>query len=160
MSEEKVRQWCRSFKDGRTNVHDEERSGRPGVADDGLIERVNSKIQDDRRFTITELSENFPEVSRTVLFEIVTERLGYRKVCARWIPKLLTEVHKENRLRAAQLFLERYHREGDELFSYIVTGDETWISYSNTETKRQSMQWRHSTRQHHRSAKEHCRPEN
>jgi hypothetical protein len=26
-----VRQWCRMFKDGRTNVHDEDRSGRPSV---------------------------------------------------------------------------------------------------------------------------------
>jgi hypothetical protein len=30
-TEETVRQWCRMFKDGRTNVHDEERSGRPSV---------------------------------------------------------------------------------------------------------------------------------
>jgi hypothetical protein len=27
MSEGNVRQWCRMFKDGQTNVHDEERSG-------------------------------------------------------------------------------------------------------------------------------------
>jgi transposase len=31
MSEGTVRQWCRMFKDGRTNVHDEERSGRPAI---------------------------------------------------------------------------------------------------------------------------------
>jgi len=31
MSESKVRQWCRLFKEGRTNVRDEERSGRPSV---------------------------------------------------------------------------------------------------------------------------------
>jgi transposase len=31
MSEGTVRQWCRMFKDGRTNVHGEERSGRPSV---------------------------------------------------------------------------------------------------------------------------------
>jgi hypothetical protein len=28
MSEGTVRHWCRMFKDGRTNVHNEERSGR------------------------------------------------------------------------------------------------------------------------------------
>jgi hypothetical protein len=31
MSEGTVRQWCRIFKDGRTNVHAEERSGRPAI---------------------------------------------------------------------------------------------------------------------------------
>jgi hypothetical protein len=29
MSAGGVRQWCRMFKNGRTNVHDEERAGRP-----------------------------------------------------------------------------------------------------------------------------------
>jgi transposase len=37
MSEETVRQWCRVFKDGRTNVHDEERNGRPSVVSDDLV---------------------------------------------------------------------------------------------------------------------------
>jgi hypothetical protein len=32
MREGNVRQWCRMFKDGRTNVHDEERSGRPAAS--------------------------------------------------------------------------------------------------------------------------------
>jgi transposase len=31
MSEGTVRQWCRKFKDGRTNVHDEERCGRSAI---------------------------------------------------------------------------------------------------------------------------------
>ena len=34
MSDSKVRQWCCLFKEGRTNVHDEERSSRPGVIKD------------------------------------------------------------------------------------------------------------------------------
>jgi hypothetical protein len=35
ISEGTVRQWCRMFKDGRTNVHHEERSVRPPVVSDG-----------------------------------------------------------------------------------------------------------------------------
>jgi hypothetical protein len=31
MSEGTVRKWCRMFKDGRANVHDEERSGWPAI---------------------------------------------------------------------------------------------------------------------------------
>ena len=31
MSDGMVRKWVRAFKDGRTNVHDEEPSGRPSV---------------------------------------------------------------------------------------------------------------------------------
>jgi transposase len=36
-SEGTVRKWCRMFKDGRTNVQDEERSGRPHVVSDDLV---------------------------------------------------------------------------------------------------------------------------
>jgi hypothetical protein len=37
MSEGTVRQWCRMFKDGRTNVHDEEQSDPPSVVSDDLV---------------------------------------------------------------------------------------------------------------------------
>jgi transposase len=49
MSEGTVRQWCRMFKDGRTDVHDEQRSGWPSVVNDDLV-------QSERwHFTISEL---------------------------------------------------------------------------------------------------------
>jgi hypothetical protein len=36
-----------------------------------------------------------------------------------------------------------YHKDGDEFLNHIVpvTGDETWISHVNTETKEQSKLW-------------------
>jgi transposase len=43
MSEGTVRQWCGMFKDGRTNVHDEERSGQPSVVSDDLVQSVDQK---------------------------------------------------------------------------------------------------------------------
>lgn len=60
MSEGKVQKWVREFKNGRTNVHDEERSGRPSVITDDLVAAVESKIREDRRFTISTLSLEFP----------------------------------------------------------------------------------------------------
>jgi hypothetical protein len=74
MNEGNVRKWCRLFT-GRTNVHDEARSGRPSVITDELTKRVVDHIRANRRFTIDELHETFPEVSRSVVYEIVTERL-------------------------------------------------------------------------------------
>jgi hypothetical protein len=37
INERTVRQWCRMFIDGQTNVHDEKRSGRPCVVSDDLV---------------------------------------------------------------------------------------------------------------------------
>ncbi|PNF15156.1 hypothetical protein B7P43_G14826, partial [Cryptotermes secundus] len=63
------------------------------------------------------------------------ESLGYRKVCAHWVPRLLTEDHKE--------LLQRYRHEGDEFLLCNVTGDESWFHHFEPETKRQSMEWHH-----------------
>jgi hypothetical protein len=72
MNEGTLRQWCRMFKDGRTNVHDEERNGQLAIcSDQQMCERW--------RFTISELSCEYPLASRTVLYEIITTRLGYHK---------------------------------------------------------------------------------
>jgi hypothetical protein len=43
-------------------------------------------------------------------------------------------------------FLEKYHKDGDEILSHIVrvTGDETWVSFVNAETKEQTKWWMHT----------------
>jgi hypothetical protein len=43
-------------------------------------------------------------------------------------------------------FLEQYHEHGNEFLNHIVqvTGDETWVSLLNIETKEQSKQWMHT----------------
>lgn len=145
MSDSMVRRWVRQFKEGRDTVHDEERSGRPSVVSDDLVCSVEEKIKENRKFTITDLAHEFPQVSRTVMYEIVTEKLGFHKLCARWVPKLLTERHKKQRMGSALEFCTRYDKDGDQFLSQIVTGDETWVAYDTPESKRQSMEWRHTS---------------
>jgi len=55
-----VRKWVRMFNEGRENVHDEARSGRPSLVNDDLVRKVNESVRDDRRFTISDLSLHFP----------------------------------------------------------------------------------------------------
>ena len=81
-----------------------------------------------------ELHAQCLEVPRTVLYETVTERLGYQKLCARWLPKMSSEGHKENQVAAAH-----YEEKGDNFLGCIVTGDETWVFHHTPETKRQSV---------------------
>ncbi|GFW83103.1 histone-lysine N-methyltransferase SETMAR [Trichonephila clavipes] len=144
MSSSKVRKWVRAFKDGRENVHDEPRSGRPSVITDDLVNTMDEKIREDRRFTISTLALEFPNVGRTTLHKVVSEKLKFRKLYARWVPRLLTEENKLKIMACAFDFLDRYHKEGDQFLERIVTGDETWVSHINPESKRQSMEWRHT----------------
>jgi len=66
MSDGMVRKWVRMFSEGRENVHDEVRSGRPSLVNEDLVCKVNERVCDDRRFTISDLSLHFPQISRTL----------------------------------------------------------------------------------------------
>jgi len=53
-------------------VHDEARSGRPSLVIGDLVPKVNERVRDDRRFTVSDLSLQFPQISRTLLYDIVS----------------------------------------------------------------------------------------
>jgi len=79
MSDGMVRKWVWMFNEGRENVHDEVWSGRPSLVNDDLVRKVNERVCDDRRFTISDLSLHFSQISRTLLYGIVSSYLGYRR---------------------------------------------------------------------------------
>ncbi|XP_039604252.1 protein GVQW3-like, partial [Polypterus senegalus] len=144
MSRQHVYKWVRSFKEGRTDTHDEERSGRPSLISEELLQQDDEKICSDRRVTNDTLHEMLPHISRSLMCEIVSEKLDYRRLSARWVPKMLTPEHRQNRVLAAREFLQRYEIEGEAFLDSIVTGDETWVCHYTPESKRQSQQWRHT----------------
>ena len=60
------------FNEGRENVHDEAQSGRPSLVNDDLARKVNERVRDDRGFTISDLSLHFPQISRNLIYDIVS----------------------------------------------------------------------------------------
>ena len=74
---------------------------------------------------------------------MIHNKLGFHKVCARWIPKQLTEVHKQTRVDVCQKHLVHYSNEWDIFLDRIITGDETWVHHYKPESKWQSMEWKH-----------------
>ena len=79
MSDGMVRKWVRMFNEGRENVHDEARSGRPSLVNDNLVRKVNERVRDDRRFTISDLSLHFLQILRTLFYGIFSRQLGRRR---------------------------------------------------------------------------------
>jgi len=79
MSDGMVRKWVRMFNEGRENVHDEVRSGRPSLVNDDLVRKVNERMRDKRRFTVSDLFLHFSQISRTVLYDFVSSHLGRRR---------------------------------------------------------------------------------
>lgn len=65
-------------------------SGRPNLVIEDLLMKINEKYRDNRRFTITELSEHFVLISQTLVNEMLVKKLDYYEFCARWVPKTFT----------------------------------------------------------------------
>jgi hypothetical protein len=91
-----------------------------------FVHSIDQNICEIRRFKISELSCELPQISRILLYEIITVELGYYKFRARSVLKMLTRAHKGRKwLRLLYTFLQRHHKDGDEFLNHIVriTGD-------------------------------------
>ena len=95
--------WVRAvFEDGwnilkmGTRASNISQSGHPRTAStERNKERVDEIVQDDRCVTVDTIARTLG-IGNCALQEMI-ESLGYRKVCARWGPRLLTEDHKVQR---------------------------------------------------------------
>ena len=77
-----------------SNDTHEQRSGRPSLICNDFFRKLKEKFAQIDAWTIRELHHIILEVSKTTIHETVTDKLGYRKLCARWVSKILTDDHR------------------------------------------------------------------
>jgi hypothetical protein len=63
--------------------------GWPSVMSDDLVLSVDKKFMNDGA-TVSELLCKFPQISHTVLYKIITVRVGYQNFCACLVQKMVT----------------------------------------------------------------------
>ena len=80
-------------------------------------------------------------MDRESVQRILREELNMRKVCAKMVPKLLSEEQKEGHKELCLDILQCTENEPD-LLNSIITCDETWVFTYDPETKQQSIQWK------------------
>ena len=80
----------KAFKAGKFSVEDDTRPGRPTKANIAAIKIV---VEKDARFPIKDIASCIG-ISEGSVQIILKKRLDLRKVCARWVPHLLTEEQK------------------------------------------------------------------
>ena len=142
MNPQNVTKWRLEFLQGRTDVQDELRSSRLSLISDDLLQEIEGEIRAHRCVTMRELHHIIPEVSKTTIHEAVTEKLGYRKLCARWVLRMITDDDKTKRMGSALKFLTLCAQEGDEFLDSIVTEDKTWGFHHTPESRQQSLPFR------------------
>ncbi|GFR57689.1 histone-lysine N-methyltransferase SETMAR [Elysia marginata] len=124
MSRPRVFQWCSCFGEGRISLDDEPKSGRPKTStNEENTTRVDEFITCDRRIKISEIALKL-EIPSSTVHEIVHDTLGYLKVSARWVPKIVTEDHKLQRVEISRRLLLRCQQDnyGDEDTTHIGMG--------------------------------------
>jgi hypothetical protein len=104
MNRQSVTKWCCEFSAGRIDVHDQQRSGRPSFISDDLLQKNEGDIRANWCRMIRELHHIISEVSKTTIHEAVTEKLGNRKLCARWVPKMLMDDHKTKQKNSSGMY--------------------------------------------------------
>ncbi len=147
MSVQMVRQWVCKFDEGRTEVHDAPRVGRPtDTVNKNSVSAIRALIEEDCRITLDIIQralaeEQFIEISRGSLHNTMKDVLDLSKLSMCWVSKNLSEDHRKARMGAALHFLTLYNEEGEALYDRIVTGDECWIYMYTPENKQQSKEW-------------------
>ena len=70
------------------------------------------------------------------------KRLDLRKVCARWVPHLLTEEQKTQCLKCAWELLKTYKGCNSRVISNLLTGNETWVHMFEPQRRADNKQWK------------------
>lgn len=138
-----IKFWCAEFKRGRTSLRDDPRSGRPAITiTDDVVASVHRVVEENRRVTTHQIARELG-ISYVTVWKILRHHLLMSKVCAKWVPKLLTREMREARVQKSASLLALYRQNKQEFEETLVTGDETWIRCYDPETKGQSKQWKH-----------------
>ena len=64
------------------------------------------------------------------------------RVCARWVPRLLTPEQKVVRMQTCHEVLRLFADGGDAFLESIITGDESWLHHYDPESKQASTVWK------------------
>ena len=84
-------EWHKRFREGREECEDSQRSGRPVKSrTDSNIDRVKQLVLADCRLTVRMISEEL-SIGRDEVWKILTENLEMGKLCAKMVPKILSE---------------------------------------------------------------------
>ena len=135
---------AQSVQRRKRGCEDEQRIGRPSTSHTSdNVAMVKAVLDSDRHLSVRLIADQVG-LPKFIVHEIIMTELQMREVCAKLVPKVLTDEQKENRVSISRELLD--HVRGDpDFLEQVITGDETWVFEYDPETKRQSSEW-HTTK--------------
>ena len=133
--------WVNEFKRVHTSSKDEHCLGRSvEVTIPEVIDKIHDMVYSGRRIKVREIVKA-TGISQGAVFSILPEKLCVKKISARWVPRLVSEKNKCNRVVDSEAILTHFRRNLDEFLHQYITLDETWICHYSPQTKEQLKQW-------------------
>ena len=109
-----IKRWVKEFQRGRESLEDDPRSGRPTTSTSPEnIEKVHKLVIENRRISLYELEEA-TGISYGSIHNILHDEPHMSKVCARWVPKMLSDDMKQSRVTISGAMLTRYNTNPDD----------------------------------------------
>ena len=106
MNRASVFEWHKSFKEGQESVRDDERCGMSKeVRKPELIDQIKNFMDKDRRVSIETISAQF-DISVGAVHTIIHAELKMRKICTKFVPRVLREDKKESRCHDSREMVE------------------------------------------------------
>ena len=140
-----IKRWVKEFQRGRESLEDDPRSGRPSTSTSTeMVDKVHTLVMKNRRISLYELEEA-TGISYGSINSILHDKLHMSKVCARWVPRMLSVEMKQSRVTISGAMLTRYNANPDDFHFRVVTCDETWLYHYDPESKQESMEWKHAS---------------
>ena len=137
-----VFRWVKAFKAGKFSVEDDTRPGRPKTSvTKANISTVKIVVEHDARLSVRDIA-SCTGISDGSVQTILKKRLDQRKARARWVPHLLTEEQKTQRLKCARELLKTYKGCNSRVISNLLTGDETWVHMFEPQRRADNKQWK------------------
>ena len=97
------------------------------------VRKFRDLVYSDRRIQVEEIAQALG-ISHDSVSTILHDRLGMRKLTARWVPKSLSDEQMATRASVCSALLKRF-RSKDDFLMRLVTVDETWVHYYEPENK-------------------------
>ena len=137
-----VFRWVKAFKAGKFSVEDDTHPGRPKTSvTKANIAAVKIVVEQYARLSVKDIA-SCTGISEGNVQTILKKHLDLRKVCARWVPHLLTEDQKIQRLKCDQKLLKTHKGCNSRVISNLLTGDETWVHMFKPQRRADNKQWK------------------
>ena len=105
-----------------------------------IVSKIKEIIEGDARFTVRDIARKV-DISLSTVHLILKKHLTVRQISARWVPHLLTDEQKRQRVKVAKNLLQMFPKYDKKQFANVVTGDETWAHYFEPVRKVSNKIW-------------------